>query len=282
MGTPFGFMAFLGVASLIGVIVSHVIVLFDFIEEMHEKGEPLERALPDAGIERIRPVMITVGATILALFPLALERGPLGLLRDFCPGPEADYVAHKSQRTVVGFCRVSSPLRFRSLLSHGVAPPKITLNDSPRLRGGSYDQIPRTIIPRTSLHCRDFLASARYQRPHVRVCLAWRHRVHCGLLRDSGPLHHPFSLLQALKDPWQQQQTKELSARRAITRLIGGGSCVKGLANYCRRRNGGSCAHLIDLPEFYVRSFSSGWNEAKGSDWAAQICLTNFPLVLPA
>jgi multidrug efflux pump subunit AcrB len=50
MGTPFGFMAFLGVASLIGVIVSHVIVLFDFIEEMHEKGEPLERALPDAGI----------------------------------------------------------------------------------------------------------------------------------------------------------------------------------------------------------------------------------------
>src|SRR5258707_1206267 len=53
------------------------VVLFDFIEEMHEKGEPLERALPDAGIERIRPVMITVGATILALFPLALEGGPL-------------------------------------------------------------------------------------------------------------------------------------------------------------------------------------------------------------
>jgi multidrug efflux pump subunit AcrB len=77
MGAPFGFMAFLGIASLIGVIVSHVIVLFDFIEEMHEKGEPLERALPDAGIQRIRPVMITVGATILALFPLALEGGPL-------------------------------------------------------------------------------------------------------------------------------------------------------------------------------------------------------------
>jgi len=75
--TPFGFMAFLGVASLIGVIVSHVIVLFDFIEEMQEKGEPLERALPDAGIERIRPVMITVSATILSLFPLALEGGPL-------------------------------------------------------------------------------------------------------------------------------------------------------------------------------------------------------------
>ena len=77
MQTPFGFMAFLGVASLIGVIVSHVIVLFDFIEEMHEKGEPLEQALRDAGIQRLRPVLITVGATILALFPLATEGGPL-------------------------------------------------------------------------------------------------------------------------------------------------------------------------------------------------------------
>ncbi len=76
-GTPFGFMAFLGIASLIGVIVSHVIVLFDFIEEMHEKGEPLERALVDAGIVRLRPVLITVGATVLALFPLALHGGPL-------------------------------------------------------------------------------------------------------------------------------------------------------------------------------------------------------------
>lgn len=75
--TPFGFMAFLGVASLIGIIVSHVIVLFDFIEEAREKGEPLEQALIDAGIQRLRPVMITVAATLTALFPLALHGGPL-------------------------------------------------------------------------------------------------------------------------------------------------------------------------------------------------------------
>jgi multidrug efflux pump subunit AcrB len=77
MNTSFGFMAFLGIASLIGVIVSHVIVLFDFIEEMHAKGEPFEQAVIDAGIIRLRPVMITVGATVLALFPLALHGGPL-------------------------------------------------------------------------------------------------------------------------------------------------------------------------------------------------------------
>jgi multidrug efflux pump subunit AcrB len=77
MGQPFGFMAFLGIASLVGVIVSHVIVLFDFIEEAHEKGEPLREALLDAGILRLRPVMITVGATVLGLVPLALHGGPL-------------------------------------------------------------------------------------------------------------------------------------------------------------------------------------------------------------
>jgi multidrug efflux pump subunit AcrB len=77
MGQPFGFMGFLGVASLVGVIVSHVIVLFDFIEEAHERGEPLREALLDAGIVRLRPVMITVGATVLGLIPLAMHGGPL-------------------------------------------------------------------------------------------------------------------------------------------------------------------------------------------------------------
>jgi Cation/multidrug efflux pump len=77
MGQPFGFMAFLGVASLIGVIVSHVIVLFDFIEEAHHHGRDLEDALIEAGIVRLRPVMITVGATVLGLIPLAMHGGPL-------------------------------------------------------------------------------------------------------------------------------------------------------------------------------------------------------------
>jgi multidrug efflux pump subunit AcrB len=77
MGSPFGFMAFLGCVSLVGVIVSHVIVLFDFIEEAHERGEPLRTALLDAGIMRLRPVLITVGATVIALFPLAAHGGPL-------------------------------------------------------------------------------------------------------------------------------------------------------------------------------------------------------------
>jgi multidrug efflux pump subunit AcrB len=77
MHEPFGFTAFLGIASLIGVIVSHIIVLFDFIEERREMGESLEESLLDAGILRLRPVLITVAATAIALIPLASHGGPL-------------------------------------------------------------------------------------------------------------------------------------------------------------------------------------------------------------
>ena len=77
MGAPFGFMAFAGIVSLVGVIVSHIIVLFDFIEEKRAEGEPLIEALLDAGIMRLRPVLITVGATVIALFPLASHGGLL-------------------------------------------------------------------------------------------------------------------------------------------------------------------------------------------------------------
>lgn len=77
MNEPFGFMAFLGIVSLIGVIVSHIILLFDFIEERHAAGDPFREALLDAGIIRLRPVLITISATVFALIPLALEGGPL-------------------------------------------------------------------------------------------------------------------------------------------------------------------------------------------------------------
>jgi Cu/Ag efflux pump CusA len=52
-------------------------VLFEFIEERHAMGEPFREAMLDSGILRLRPVLITVGATVIALFPLAYRGGPL-------------------------------------------------------------------------------------------------------------------------------------------------------------------------------------------------------------
>ena len=74
---PLGFFAGLGLSSLMGVIVSHVIVLFEYIEEAHEKGESVREAVVDAGLARFRPVLVTVLATVGGLVPLALKGGPL-------------------------------------------------------------------------------------------------------------------------------------------------------------------------------------------------------------
>lgn len=75
--TPLGFFALLGLSSLAGVIISHVIVLFEYIEEANERGESLRRAVIDAALVRLRPVLVTVLATVGGLIPLAIKGGPL-------------------------------------------------------------------------------------------------------------------------------------------------------------------------------------------------------------
>lgn len=74
---PLGFMAMLAIVSLAGVIVSHIIVLSDSIEEGLSHGRTLEDALVQAGLVRMRPVLVTVLATAGGLVPLALTGGEL-------------------------------------------------------------------------------------------------------------------------------------------------------------------------------------------------------------
>jgi multidrug efflux pump subunit AcrB len=75
--SPLGFMALLGIVSLAGVIVSHIIVLSDFIENARASGMSLEQALVQAGLARLRPVLVTVFATVGGLIPLFLTGGAL-------------------------------------------------------------------------------------------------------------------------------------------------------------------------------------------------------------
>ena len=75
--SPMGFMALLGIVSLAGVIVSHIIVLSDFIEEARSEGIELKQALIGAGLVRLRAVLVTVLATVGGLVPLALTGGEL-------------------------------------------------------------------------------------------------------------------------------------------------------------------------------------------------------------
>jgi multidrug efflux pump subunit AcrB len=72
-----GFMALLAIVSLAGVIISHIIVLSDFIEDARAQGRPLQEALVQAGLVRLRPVLVTVLATVGGLIPLGLTGGAL-------------------------------------------------------------------------------------------------------------------------------------------------------------------------------------------------------------
>jgi len=76
-GASFGFMALIGIVSLAGVIVSHIIVLSDYIEEERAAGVELEKALMHAALVRLRAVLATVFATVCGLIPLAVTGGEL-------------------------------------------------------------------------------------------------------------------------------------------------------------------------------------------------------------
>ncbi len=68
-GQPLSFMSMLGVFSLAGVIVSNTLVLVQFINNQRDEGCSLKEALLNAGVIRLRPVILTSGTTVLALFP---------------------------------------------------------------------------------------------------------------------------------------------------------------------------------------------------------------------
>jgi multidrug efflux pump subunit AcrB len=44
-------------------------VLVQFINNMRDDGLPLKEALLEAGVIRIRPILLTTGTTVLGLFP---------------------------------------------------------------------------------------------------------------------------------------------------------------------------------------------------------------------
>ena len=74
---PMGFMAMLACVSLAGVIVSHILVLSDAVEEARAEGLGIRDALVSAGLSRLRPVLVTTLATAGGLAPLALTGGAL-------------------------------------------------------------------------------------------------------------------------------------------------------------------------------------------------------------
>ena len=70
-GRPIGVSALIGFLMLIGIVVTNAIVLLDLVERLRSQGQPLRDAIVEGGRTRVRPILMTAFATILALIPLA-------------------------------------------------------------------------------------------------------------------------------------------------------------------------------------------------------------------
>ena len=68
---PIGISALIGFLMLIGIVVTNAIVLLDRVEQLRHEGVATKEALLRAGATRVRPILMTAVATILALAPLA-------------------------------------------------------------------------------------------------------------------------------------------------------------------------------------------------------------------
>jgi HAE1 family hydrophobic/amphiphilic exporter-1 len=70
-GTPLDVAALIGVLMLVGIVVSNAIVLIDLINQYRADGRPLDEAVKEGARQRLRPIVMTAAATILALTPMA-------------------------------------------------------------------------------------------------------------------------------------------------------------------------------------------------------------------
>jgi len=77
-GTTFTLMAMIGILILIGVVVNNGIVLIDHVNQLRLKGLTRDQALLRAGEERLRPILMTVGTTVLGLTPLCIGTTQIG------------------------------------------------------------------------------------------------------------------------------------------------------------------------------------------------------------
>lgn len=62
----------MGFLILLGVVVNNGIILIDYTNILRKRGHNKYRALIEAGLSRVRPILITSITTIVALFPLAM------------------------------------------------------------------------------------------------------------------------------------------------------------------------------------------------------------------
>jgi HAE1 family hydrophobic/amphiphilic exporter-1 len=74
-GTTINIVAFIGVIMLAGIVVNNAIVLVDLINQLRVTGKDRNDAIMEAGVARLRPILMTSLTTALGLLPMAMGFG---------------------------------------------------------------------------------------------------------------------------------------------------------------------------------------------------------------
>src|SRR5439155_5775956 len=79
--------AFVGMFMLMGIVKKNGIMIVDFARQRVDAGEPADKAIHDASMDRFRPILMTTLAAVFGALPIALgygaggsSRRPLGLV----------------------------------------------------------------------------------------------------------------------------------------------------------------------------------------------------------
>ncbi|GAB3480488.1 efflux RND transporter permease subunit [Polaromonas eurypsychrophila] len=71
LNRPMGFVAGLGIVALFGMIIRNSVILIDQIEQDRAAGIPAWDAIVESAVRRLRPIVLTAAAAVLAMIPLS-------------------------------------------------------------------------------------------------------------------------------------------------------------------------------------------------------------------
>ena len=77
-GTSISIMALIGILILMGIVVNNGIVLIDHINNLRSQGYSRTDAIVQGGMDRMRPILMTAGTTVLGLLPLCFGKTQVG------------------------------------------------------------------------------------------------------------------------------------------------------------------------------------------------------------
>jgi HAE1 family hydrophobic/amphiphilic exporter-1 len=73
-GKTLSVVSFIGLIILAGIVLSNGIVMVDYVNQLRRSGLAVREALIEGCKTRLRPVIITAGATIMGMLPMALDK----------------------------------------------------------------------------------------------------------------------------------------------------------------------------------------------------------------